>query len=484
MATTWIKPLKVSKTMAKSSAVAAIIDYVQNPQKTDNGRLITSYACDSRSADDEFMLAKKEYEYITGRNQGRRDVIAYHMRQSFKPGEIDPETANKIGYELAMSFTKGRHAVVVCTHIDKAHIHNHIIFNSTSLDCERKFKNFWRSDRAIRRISDLLCAENGLSIIENPQQSKGSYGDWLGNNKPPAWKDVLKQKIDEVLPSCQTFEDFLAAMIKTGYTVNASRKYISLAVPGQKKPTRMKSLGDEYTEEAIRARLGMVRTISGGGSGLLDAAVETRRAATVGTRPNLLIDIQAKLRDGKGAGYAQWAKIFNLKEAAKTLVFLKENGIDSYEELVKKASKASGDFAVRTTRIKEIEARQKEIAELQKQIGTYGKTRDIYAKYKASGWSRSFYDIHAADIILHRAAKKYFDELGMKKLPSINQLTQEYGTLAAERKTLYGDYHSLKDLSRELSTARANAERILGITPDAQNRDTSRNKPQHDAHDI
>jgi hypothetical protein len=348
----------------------------------------------------------------------------------------------------------------------------------------RKFKNFWCSDRAIRRISDLLCAENGLSIIENPQQSKGSYGDWLGNNKPPTWKDVLKQKIDEVLPSCQTFEDFLAAMIKTGCTVNASRKYISLAAPGQKKPTRMKSLGSEYTEEAIRARLGMVRTISGGGSGQLDVVPETRQTEMVGTRPNLLIDIQAKLRDGKGAGYAQWAKIFNLKEAAKTLVFLKENGIDSYEELVKKASKASGDFAAFTKRIKEIEARQKEIAELQKQIGTYGKTRDIYAKYKASGWSRSFYDIHAADIILHRAAKKYFDELGMKKLPSINQLKQEYGTLAAERKTLYGDYHSLKDSSRELSTARANAERILGITTDTQNRDASRNKPQHDAHDI
>jgi hypothetical protein len=189
---------------------------------------------------------------------------------------------------------------------------------------------------------------------------------------------------------------------------------------------------------------------------------------------SLLIDIQAKIREGKGAGYAQWAKIFNLQQAAKTLIFLKENGIDSYEDLKKKSSSASGDFAALTKRIKEIEARQKEVAELQKQIGTYGKTRDIYAKYKASGWSRGFYDVHAADIFLHRAAKKYFDGLGMKKLPSINQLRQEYAALAAERKKLYGGYRELKDLSRELSVARNNAERILGITPDGQNRGDSR----------
>jgi uncharacterized protein involved in exopolysaccharide biosynthesis len=169
-----------------------------------------------------------------------------------------------------------------------------------------------------------------------------------------------------------------------------------------------------------------------------------------------------------------------LKEAARTLIFLKENGIDSYEDLKKKSSSASGDFAKLTKRIKDIEARQKEISELQKHIGAYGKTRDIYAKYKASGWDRGFYDIHATDIIAHRAAKKYFDEIGAKKLPSINQLRQEYATLASERKTLYGGYHKLKDLSRELSVARANAERILGVTPDAQNRAVSRSENQHD----
>jgi len=154
-----------------------------------------------------------------------------------------------------------------------------------------------------------------LSVVENPQPPKEGYGDWLGNNRTPTWKELLKQKIDEVLPACPAFEDFLAAMKSAGYTVRENRKYISFTAPGQKKSTRMKSLGDDYTEEAIRERLGMVRTITGGSGGQLDAPTEKRPAELSGTRPNLLIDIQAKLRDGKGAGYTQWAKIFNLKEA-------------------------------------------------------------------------------------------------------------------------------------------------------------------------
>ena len=194
MATTWIKSLHIGRGRNVSTAIRDIIDYVENPGKTDDGRLITGYGCNPRIADAEFMFSKREYEYITGRDQGRRNVLAYHIRQSFKPGEIDAETANKIGHELALSFTKGKHAFVVSTHIDKKHIHNHIIFNSTNLDCDGKFKDFKRSGRAIRRISDLLCAEHGLSVIENPKPSPGrDYGDWIRKyicykRKPPTEK--------------------------------------------------------------------------------------------------------------------------------------------------------------------------------------------------------------------------------------------------------------------------------------------------------
>ncbi len=462
MATTWIKPLKVTKTKTSTTVVANVIDYVENPDKTDGGRLITSYCCDSRSADAEFMLAKKEYEHTTGRSQGRRNILAYHIRQAFKPGEVSPEEANEIGRQLALSFTKGKHAFIVATHIDRGHIHNHIIFNSTALDNERKFINFWGTSKVIRRISDLLCAEHGLSVIENPKPSRDSYGDWLGANKKPTHKDDLRQLIDEAATVAASFEDLLETLRERGCTVSIKRKQPSLTAPGWKKPFRLDSLGDYYTEVAIRARLGKPRIITGSG----DSGTHTR--------VSLLIDIQAKIRDGKGEGYAQWAKVFNVKQAAKTLIFLQENGIDSYEDLKKKARAAADEFDALEDKIKEADAKLKDIAELQKQIGTYGKTRAVYQAYQRSGWDRAYYDANAADIILHRAAKKYFDARGFKgKLPSINQLKQEYAALAAEKKKLYADYHRLKDVSRELAVAKNNAEILLDIKPNEQNRDAS-----------
>jgi len=463
VAATWIKSVKIRAAKSSANCIAAIIDYVENPGKTDNGRLITSYQCDSRTADEEFLLAKKEYEYITGRDNGGKNVLAYHIRQSFKPGEVSPEEANEIGRQLALSFTKGRHAFVVATHIDREHIHNHIIFNSTSIDCTRKFKNFWGSSKAVRRISDLLCAEHGLSIIENPAPSRGSYGDWLGENKKPTQKDDLRRLIDEVVPLSATFEDFLAKLRERGCIVSTKRKLPSLIAPGWKKPFRLDSLGDDYTEAAIRTRLGKAKTItSGSDSG-------TRNA------PSLLIDIQAKIRDGKGAAYEQWAKIFNLKQAAKTLLFLQEQGIDSYDDLKRKTASASDEFDALSTKIKDADKKLKDIAELQKQISTYGRTRAVYEAYKKSGWDRAYYDANAADIILHRAAKKFFDAQGFKtKLPSINSLKQEYAATLAEKKKLYADYHRLRDSSRELAVAKANADRILGVAETAPNRDDSR----------
>lgn len=186
MATTRIMPLHIGKGRTESRAISDIIDYVANPQKTDNGKLITGYGCDSRTADAEFLLAKRQYIAATGRVRGTDDVIAYHVRQSFKPGEITPEEANRLGVEFAKRFTKGNHAFVVCTHIDKSHIHNHIIWSSVSLEYDRKFRNFWGSTKAVRRLSDTICIENGLSIVENPKLHRKSYNKWLGDQAKPS----------------------------------------------------------------------------------------------------------------------------------------------------------------------------------------------------------------------------------------------------------------------------------------------------------
>jgi len=180
MATSRIMPLHIGKGRTESQAISDIIDYAANPHKTDNGRLITGFGCDSRTADAEFLLAKRQYIAATGRMRGADDVIAYHVRQSFLPGEITPEEANRLGVEFAKRFTKGNHAFVVCTHIDKAHIHNHIIWSSVNLDCDRKFRNFWGSTKAVRRLSDTICIENGRSVVKNPKPHGKSYNKWLG----------------------------------------------------------------------------------------------------------------------------------------------------------------------------------------------------------------------------------------------------------------------------------------------------------------
>ena len=487
------KKINIAQEKPITDIISDSTDYAQNPDKTSGGELVRSYECDPHTVDLEFLLSKKKYDYITGRDQGDKNTLAYHIRQSFKPGEIEPEHALEIGYELAMRYTKGAHAFIVATHTDKVHIHNHIVFNSTALSHDRKFNEPRRSAMIVRRISDLLCLENGLSIVENPKPSKGkNYAKWLGN-KEPSYQDKLRQKIDEVLPSCATFENFLAAMKSAGYIVNDKHKHITLLAPGQKKPTRLNTLKGDHTEEAIRERIAGTRIITSAGGGRSNDEHSASGPVVISsgeiggeTRVSLLIDIQAKIQAGKGEGYERWARIFNLKEAAKTLLFLQENGIDSYEDLVKKSSSASGDFAALSNKIKEADTRIAEITELQKYIGQYSKTRDTYAKYKASGWDKDFYESQRADITLHRAAKKYFDGLGLKKLPTIAALKQEYATLQSEKKKLYNGYRAAKDNMRELVVAKDNATKILGLSvqsQEAQKTNIERKQQRSNSHD-
>jgi len=239
MAATAILPIHVNKGKTVAQTIIERTEYAKNPEKTEGGELIIGYACNPHTADEEFIISKREYEYKTGRNNGKKNILAYHVRQSFMPGEITPQKAQQIGYELAMRFTKGKHAFIVATHTDTSHIHNAIVFNSTNLDCTGKFNNFFGSTFAIRRLSDLICAEHGLSIIENPKPSKGKN---YSGEKGLSWQDKLRLKIDEVLPNCTTFEDLIAIMKSAGYIVNESRKHITFLAHGQKKPTRLDTL--------------------------------------------------------------------------------------------------------------------------------------------------------------------------------------------------------------------------------------------------
>ena len=295
MATTRIMPLHAGKGRTVGKAISDIIDYVKNPDKTDHGRLITSYQCDSRVADAQFLLDKQTYAARTGRVRGADNVIAYHLRQSFVPGEITPEEANRLGVELARRFTKGKHAFIVCTHIDKAHVHNHIIWNSTTLECDRKFRNFWGSTRAVHRLSDTICIENGYSIVEAPKRRGQSYNKWLGDAAKPSHKEQLRQAIDRALAQKPaSLEELLRLLEQDGFTVHRRGKTISISAEGWGNNVRFDRLGDGYTLDDLLAVL----------SGQKEHTPRKHPAPqAVPPKVNLLVDIQDKVKAGKGAGY-------------------------------------------------------------------------------------------------------------------------------------------------------------------------------------
>jgi len=461
IATTRLMPLHSGKGRTVAEALGRVTDYVENPEKTNGGDLVTAYQCNPSIADQEFLFSKRQYAAITGRERKDNDVIAYHLRQSFKPREITPELANKIGYDLAMSLTKGKHAFIVCTHVDKHHIHSHIVFNSTALDCTRKFRNFWRSSFAVRRISDMLCLENGLSVIAEPKPSWGSYGIWLGEGKPPTIREQLEQIIDTALgQGCKDFDSFLAAMKTAGAEVKRG-KHLAFKIPNSKRFIRCDSLGDNYTEAAIMERISGKRIVA------------PKAKAAVKSKPNLLIDIQTKIQQANSPGFERWAKIFNLKEMARTVIYLQENGLTDLGELERACDAAVQKFNDLGDQMKAAERRMKDISELQRQIGTYGKTQEIYAQYrKLTGRKKEkFYEQHSSEITACQAAKQYFNSLGLKKLPSMQSLKQEYAVLQAEKKKRYPEYRQAKEKMIELLTAKNNVERILGLMENEKNRD-------------
>ncbi|MDL2327377.1 relaxase/mobilization nuclease domain-containing protein [Ruminococcaceae bacterium OttesenSCG-928-A11] len=471
MAATWIKPLHVNRGKSIAQTITDRTNYAENPNKTSKGELVTGYECDPHTVDAEFLLSKRQYKYITGRDQGRHNVLAYHIRQSFKPGEITAEEANRLGRELAMRWTKGNHAFIVATHIDRSHIHNHIIYNSTTLDCTRKFLDFKGSTFAVRRLSDQICLEHGLSVIDDPKPSRGHYGTWLGEKRQPSFKVRLKLAIDAALEQKPAdFDAFIAALEKLGIEVSQRGKHLRLRVmadghgPAQVQHTRCDSLKGDYTEQAIRDRIAGVRQRTPGHSSLPPVGHHAPKDAA----PNLLIDIQARMLAGKGAGYERWAKLYNLKEMAKTLIYLQENNLTQYTMLEERVASATATFRNLSERIKTVEGRMGEINELQKHIGNYNRTRQVYQQYKASRYSKSFRAEHEGAILLHQAAKKAFDALGVQKLPGIKALQTEYAKLKTEKKRLYREYRQAREDMRSLQVAKTNTDQLLGTVPAPQ----------------
>ena len=500
MATTWIKPLHRLNGRGIAAALDKSADYTLNPDKTEDGELIVSYGCQPQTAQAEFLLSKKLYAQKTGRDQGKHDVIAYHVRMSFKKGEVTAEKALELGRELAIRWTRGRHQLIIAAHTNTDNPHVHIIFNSVTLDCDRKYQDFKHSYRALRRVSDKICLEHGLAVIEKPGLSKGHNreeylsardgGGSGGSGKPPSIRDSLREIIDLQLAQAisaqsktASFDAFITAMKNAGCEVKRG-KHLAFKTPDGQRFIRCSSLGDDYLESALMERLSGKRVVEPKKKASTSPAARTHSQPVQAAmkKPNLLIDIQAKLQQAHSPGFERFARLYNLKEMSKTLLLLQDWGIDSYDALSERADAATKSFNRCSGRVKEIEARQKEISELQKQIGTYSKTKDILAEHNrlksikpttfakltnAKSPAEAYYAENEPAIIRCMAAKRFFDEQGYggaagKKLPTIKALQAEYAELETERKKLWSGHKAEREEMISLKMAKQNVDMFIG----------------------
>jgi len=460
MATTYIKPYKTAKGSTAIETMKARFDYGLNPTKC---AAVCSYLCDPETAHAEFLLVKNQYESITGR-PAEKGILFFQIRQAFPPGELSIEDAQKIGYETALRWSHGKHQFFVCTHNDKGNLHNHIYYNATAEDSTRKFHNFIGSSFAVRRLSDLICIEHDLSVIVNPKQHSKSkfkhYGQWLGTDKPPTFQERLKAAIDAAL-SAQPgdFDTFLALMAGAGFEYKWGRGgVLSFRAPeyGQERFTRLRAstLGDGYGLEEIRA------VIEG------RAPLPEYRAAPAAPRKvNLIIDIQQKMRDGKGPAYARWASVYNLKQMAAALQYLQENDLLVYDDLAAKADAAVERLHNVSESIKMTETAMKRDADLKAAIVDYARTRPIFDEYKAKKYSNKYLAEHEADIAVYRAAQATMREvLQGERIPKMDALKAEWQVLTAAKKTGYADYRAAQKDMREIVAVKANIDHLLGLT--------------------
>ena len=436
MAVTKIKPIK--------STLSKALDYIQNPAKTDEKILVSSFGCSYETADLEFG-------FTLSQAMEKGNNLAHHLIQSFAPGEVEYEKAHEIGRQLADAVTKGQHEYVLTTHIDKGHIHNHIIFCAVNFVDHHKYNSNKRTYYNIRNTSDRLCRENGLSVVE-PSENKGKhYAEYQADKAGKSWKSKLKIAVDALIPQVSSFEELLQRLEAAGYEIKRG-KYISCRAQGQERFTRLKTLGADYTEEAITERINGKRT----------RAAKAPKIEQRGV--SLIIDIENSIKAQQSRGYEQWAKIHNLKQAAKTVNFLTEHKIEQYTDLVARIDEITAASEQAADALKNVERRLADMAVLIKNITTYQKTKPVYEAYKMAKNKEQFCSAHESDLILYEAATKALRAANVGgKHPSVAALQAEYAKLTEQKEALYADYGKLKKQVKEYDTMKRNIDSFLKI---------------------
>ena len=442
--------MAVTKIKAIRGTLSKAIAYILNPEKTDEKLLVSSYGCASETAAREFEWTRKIAEQ-KGMNPVR--IIARHVIQSFEIGEVTPELAHEIGKQFADEILGGKYEYVLTTHIDKDHVHNHLIFNAVDFVDYHAYKSYKRIYYDMREVSDRLCKDNGLSVIP-PSQNKGmGYKEYTETKRGTSWKQKLKQTIDRIVITAKDYDDFLRLMQEAGYEIKTG-KYISFRAKGQERFTRSKTIGENYTEERIKERI----------------AGRTPRRSQRQTTPkgiSLIGDIQERIRLIDSKGYEHKAKLTILKEAARTLNYLTENNLLQYADLEKKVEDVHSSYDRTGKELKGVEARLREVQPLIKNISNYQRLKPVYDAFQKAKDKPSFKAKHEAELVIFEAARSTLLAMqGDEKLPSLKTLQAEQQRLLEEQQRLYDERAKLKKEVKQIETIKSNVDTFLAPSVD------------------
>ena len=442
--------MAVTKIKAIRGTLSKAIAYILNPEKTDEKLLVSSYGCASETAAREFEWTRKIAEQ-KGMNPVR--IIARHVIQSFEIGEVTPELAHEIGKQFADEILGGKYEYVLTTHIDKDHVHNHLIFNAVDFVNYHAYKSYKRIYYDMREVSDRLCKENGLSVIP-PSQNKGvGYKEYTEAKRGTSWKQKLKQTIDRLVITAKDYDDFLRLMQEAGYEIKTG-KYISFRAEGQERFTRSKTIGENYTEERIKERI----------------AGRTPRRSQRQTVPkgiSLIGDIQGRIRLIDSKGYEHKAKLTILKEAARTLNYLTENNLLQYADLEKKVEDVHSSYDRTGKELKGVEARLREVQPLIKNISNYQRLKPVYDAFQKAKDKPGFKAKHEAELVIFEAARSTLLAMqGDEKLPSLKTLQAEQAQLFEEQERLYAERNRFKKEAKQIETIKSNVDTFLSPSAD------------------
>lgn len=442
--------MAVTKIKAIRGTLSKAIAYILNPEKTDEKLLVSSYGCASETAAREFEWTRKIAEQ-KGMNPVR--IIARHVIQSFEIGEVTPELAHEIGKQFADEILGGKYEYVLTTHIDKDHVHNHLIFNAVDFMNYHAYKSYKRIYYDMREVSDRLCKENGLSVIP-PSQNKGmGYKEYTEAKRGTSWKQKLKQTIDRLVLTAKDYDDFLRLMQEAGYEIKTG-KYISFRAEGQERFTRSKTIGENYTEERIKERIA-------------GRTPRRNRRQTVPKGISLIGDIQERIRLIDSKGYEYKAKLTILKEAARTLNYLTENNLLQYADLEKKVEDVHSSYDRTGKELKGVEARLREVQPLIKNISNYQRLKPVYDAFQKAKDKPGFKAKHEAELVIFEAARSTLLAMqGDEKLPSLKTLQAEQQRLLDEQQRLYDERAKLKKEVRQIETIKSNVDTFLAPSAD------------------